>query len=66
MMRRQTFRQGDLRRAIKSVLSGGLKVQRVDVDAASGKFSIFTGESVAPENLSELEAWRKRRDARSA
>ena len=39
----QSFRQGDVTKAVKGVVKGGLKVERVEVTA--GKIVIFTDKS---------------------
>ena len=40
----QTFKQGDVTKAVKGVVKGGLKVERVEVDSA-GRIVIFTDKS---------------------
>lgn len=53
----QTFRQGDVTRAVKGVVKGGLKVERVEVDSA-GRIVIFTDKSVSAAIRNEWDEVR--------
>jgi hypothetical protein len=52
----QTFRQGDVTKAVKGVVKGGLKVERVEVDA--GKIVIFTDKSALAVTRNEWDEER--------
>lgn len=43
---RATFRQGDIKRAMKGVIAAGGKVERVEIDQA-GKIVIYTAPRAA-------------------
>jgi hypothetical protein len=52
----QTFRQGDVTKAVKGVVNGGLKVERVEVSA--GKIVIFTDKSAMAATRNEWDEVR--------
>jgi hypothetical protein len=43
----QTFRQGDITKAVKGAVNAGLSVKRVEIDKA-GKIILFTGAGGEP------------------
>lgn len=63
MKRAVPFRQADVARALKATDRAGLKVARVDVDPASGKFSIVLADGASAET--PFDVWKAKRDARS-
>ena len=64
MARRPSITQADIARALKGVASAGLKVARLEIEG--GKIVIYSSEGVRQEPASELDAWRDKRNARSA
>lgn len=63
MSRRANVTQAAIKRAIQGAEAAGLRVVRIEVDPAAGKFTIHSGEA-APPPLTPLEAWRRSRGAR--
>lgn len=53
-----SFRQRDIARAVRAVLSTGLDVARVDI-GADGKITIHTGKSIDGSAASEQELDRE-------
>ena len=50
------FRQTELARAVRATILAGLAVARVEVDPASGKFSVITGAPES-EDTTGAKAW---------
>jgi hypothetical protein len=44
----QTFRQGDVTKALKGAVNAGLSVKRVEIDKKSGNIILFTGAPGEP------------------
>jgi hypothetical protein len=59
--RPSTFKETDVKRAVKSVRDIGLEVARVEITKA-GSIILHTGEA-ANDNASALEKWQRDRDA---
>jgi hypothetical protein len=53
----QTFRQGDVTKAVKGVVNGGLKVERVEIDSA-GKIVVFADKSTLAATRNEWDEVR--------
>jgi hypothetical protein len=51
------WRQGDVTKAVKGVVKGGLKVERIEVDSA-GKIVIFTDKSALAAARNEWDEER--------
>lgn len=64
MPRRQIITQAAIARAVKGVQAAGLKVGRVEIEG--DKIKVYSCENARQEPASELDAWRAKRDARSA
>jgi hypothetical protein len=63
--KRATFTQADLTRAVKAMRAAGLDVARVEI-GTDGKIVLGTREETISGQLSPLEEWRAKRNARSA
>jgi hypothetical protein len=55
MSRSKPLTQAAVSRAIKGAQSAGLKVQRVEIEPATGKIVIVSGDSTAIEPLSPFD-----------
>jgi hypothetical protein len=55
-----SFKQTDLARWLRAARKAGLPVERVDIDPATGKFSLITKQSEAATPTGELEDWMKK------
>jgi hypothetical protein len=60
-----TFKQADLVRALKAARASGLAVMRTEI-SPDGRIIIHHSNTGPIEPEDEFEAWRARRDARSA
>jgi hypothetical protein len=56
--RPQTFRQGDVTRAVKATKAAGIKVARVEI-TKDGKIAVVTSEHAPAAECSELDNWVK-------
>lgn len=63
MARRPILRQADIARALKAAQSAGMKVERCEIDPATGRIILVSGEQM-PRETTALEEWRARRGAR--
>lgn len=59
------FTQSDVVRAIRAAQVAGLNVGRVDI-SPDGGITVSTAPEVVPKPVSEIEAWKARRDTRRA
>jgi hypothetical protein len=50
----QTFKQGDVTKALKGAVRAGLKIKRVEIDK-SGKIILFTGAAGEPMSANEWD-----------
>ncbi len=64
MARRTPVTQASISRALKAALAAGLTVARVEIEG--GKIVIYSSEGVRHEPVSDFDAWRSKRDGRSA
>jgi hypothetical protein len=64
MSARVTFRESDLKRAIKAVRESGLPVAEARI-TPDGEIRILTGGPPG-DGLSDLQRWRQKRGARAA
>jgi hypothetical protein len=56
--RPKTFRQSDLRRAIRAARGAGLEVKHVEIDPTTGKIIITTTAGAAPQaSTNTLDKW---------
>ena len=62
---RTPFRQADISRAVKGAAAAGLVIGRVEIDQ-DGKIVIVSEESKAKEATTPLDAWKTRKNARTA
>jgi hypothetical protein len=60
--RRKTASQTAIARAVKAVISAGLKVARVETDGER----VIIVPAEATESVTELDAWRAKRHARAS
>src|SRR5664279_3550393 len=59
------FFQSDVRRAVQGAMDAGITVARVEI-GPDGKIVIVSGEGMAKETTTPLEAWKARRNAHQA
>jgi hypothetical protein len=59
------FTQGDIVRAIRAAETAGMRVGRIDINPDGG-ITVVAASEVAPPPVSDIEAWKARRDARRA
>ncbi|MXQ13237.1 hypothetical protein [Microvirga makkahensis] len=64
--RKPLITQADVSRAVKGAQSAGLKVQRVEVDPATGRIVVVSGDDLPVKPLDEFEAWKAKGNAHSA
>lgn len=64
--RKPAITQADVSRALKGAQSAGLKVQRIEIEPATGKIVVFSGEGAPAEAVSPFDAWKAKDNARSA
>lgn len=62
--RAKAVRQSDVTRLVKGVVAAGEKVERVEVDAAGGKITIYTTSSAIATPAGALDNWMARRGSR--
>jgi hypothetical protein len=57
-----------MQRAIKAAIGAGMKIDRVEIEPATGKIVLVAlrGEEIAIERGTEYTTWRRKRDAREA
>ena len=68
MNRTHRVKQADVARAVKGATAAGLKVSRVEI-GTDGRIVLVSGDSAReepPPAQSAYDAWRAKRDARSA
>jgi len=66
MSRGKTLTQAAVTRAIKGAQSAGIKIQRIEIEPATGKIVVVSGEGSPAEPLSPFDAWKAKENARSA
>lgn len=59
------FRQADVRRFVNALRACGLVIAQTEI-GADGRIVVTHGPAAPSAQISELDAWRARRDARSA
>ena len=54
-----TFRQIDVKRAVKGAAAGGMRVMRVEIDRLTGRIVLFACNDVADEQMIQapLDKW---------
>jgi hypothetical protein len=50
----QSFKQGDVTKALKGAVNAGLKIRRVEIDK-TGKIILFTGAAGEPTSANEWD-----------
>ncbi|MAA99768.1 MAG: hypothetical protein CMN87_10640 [Stappia sp.] len=65
MRKKTTFRQIDVTRAAKGLRAAGVVLRRIEIDP-NGRTVLHAGADPEAEELSPLDAWKRKRDARSA
>ncbi|MEO9132431.1 MAG: hypothetical protein ABI240_14640 [Sphingomonas sp.] len=63
--KRATFRQADLTRAVKAARAAGLDVARIEINP-DGTIVLEQSRETISGQLSPLDQWKAKRDARSA
>ncbi len=51
----QSFKQGDVTKAVKGAVNAGLKVQRVEIDKKTGNIILFAGRPGEPSTANEWD-----------
>jgi hypothetical protein len=51
----QSFKQGDVTKAVKGAVAAGIEVERIEI--ADGKISVFVGRSDRPTAASTGNEW---------
>lgn len=64
--RKPLIRQADVSRVVKGAQSAGLKVQRIEIDPATGKIVVVSSDGLSSEPLNQFDAWKAKDDARSS
>lgn len=59
------FKQADVTRFVRALRACGLAIARTEV-GPDGRIVVIHGPAVSSADISELDAWRAKRDARSA
>ena len=54
---RCSFRESDVRRAVKAARSSGLEIGRVEIDSTNGKIAILPERASFQAQHSELDGW---------
>jgi hypothetical protein len=65
MARPKTYTQDDVKRAVKGAMAAGLSITRVEIDRDSGRIVLLTSQAPASAEVSYLDEWMARRDARA-
>lgn len=65
MTRRKPFTQADVSRALKGAQSAGLKVQRIEIDPATGRIVVVSGNELPSKAQELFDTWKAEDDARS-
>jgi hypothetical protein len=45
----QTFKQGDLTKALKGAVNAGIKVKRIEIDNKTGNIVLYAGQADDPQ-----------------
>jgi hypothetical protein len=53
----QTFKQGDVAKALKAAAKAGVEVQRFEIDPATGKIVVFAGKPDEPQKAKPANEW---------
>jgi len=56
-----TFRQSDLKRALRAAKDSGVEVERIEIDPATGKICIIVKGAADADADSALDSWLKNR-----
>jgi len=64
MARSTTFKQADIKRAVRGALAAGFVVGRVEVEVEAGKIIVHGEQKSIETPKSSLDEWRATRDPR--
>lgn len=53
----QTFKQGDVTKALKAAEKAGVEVQRFEIDPATGKIVVFAGKPDESQKAKPANEW---------
>lgn len=54
---RCSFRETDVRRAVKAARSSGIDIAGVEIEPATGKITIMTASKCGAEKITDLDRW---------
>jgi hypothetical protein len=52
-----SFRETDVRRAIKAARASGIDIARLEIEPVTGKITIMTSSSSGAEKITDLDRW---------
>jgi hypothetical protein len=53
----QTFKQGDVTKALKAAANAGVEVQRFEIDPTTGKIVVYAGKPGEPQTAEPANEW---------
>jgi hypothetical protein len=55
--RPSTFRETDIKRALRAVRAAGIQDARLEIEPVTGRITIMTGSNSDPEKITDLDTW---------
>jgi hypothetical protein len=53
----QSFKQGDVAKALKAAANAGVEVQRFEIDPTTGKIIVYAGRPSEPQKAESANEW---------